>query len=516
MRRIEDVLDCWFDSGSMPFAQVHYPFENREWFEHHYPGDFIVEYISQTRGWFYTLHVLATALFDRPAFRTCVAHGIVLGSDAQKMSKSLRNYPDPYEMFDSYGSDAMRWFLLSSSILRGSDLAVTEPAIRDAVRQVVNPLWNTWYFFTLYANSAGEAGYRARFRADQVQVLDRYVLAKLHDLVTQTTTAMDAYDFFAACGAIRSFLDTLTNWYIRRSRDRFWVGDADAFDTRFTAVHVLCRVAAPLMPLVTEEVFTGLTDARSVHLADWPLASEIPADAALVRAMDRVRDVCSVALSIRKANGLRVRLPLASLTVAVPDAESLAPFVSLIADEVNVKEVRLTSDVGAVATSDLALVPAVLGPRLGAQTQKVIHAAKGGDWERADDGAVSAGGVVLEEGEYTVRLVPIDNAASACLPGSVGVVVVDLDVTPELTREGLARDLVRAIQQARRDAQLHVSDRVTLTLDGLPADLVSAVETHRDVIARETLATGITVTEAGLTPNAEVDGRRIHVGLVKE
>jgi isoleucyl-tRNA synthetase len=267
---------------------------------------------------------------------------------------------------------------------------------------------------------------------------------------------------------------------------------------------------------VTEEVFTGLTDARSVHLADWPLASELPADAALVTAMDRVRDVCSVALSIRKANGLRVRLPLASVTVAVPDAESLAPFVSLIADEVNVKEVRLTSDVGAVATSDLALVPAVLGPRLGAQTQKVIHAAKGGDWTRADDGAVTAGGIALVEGEYTVRLVPMDNASSACLPGSVGVVIVDLELTPELTTEGLARDLVRAIQQARRDAQLHVSDRVSLTLDGLPADLVSAVDTHRDVIARETLATGITVTEAGLTPNAEVDGRRIHVGLVKE
>ena len=515
MRRVPDVLDCWFESGSMPFAQVHYPFENREWFEHHYPGDFIVEYISQTRGWFYTLHVLATALFDRPAFRTCVAHGIVLGSDAQKMSKSLRNYPDPYDMFDSYGSDAMRWFLLSSSILRGSDLAVTEPAIRDAVRQVINPLWNTWYFFTLYANSAGEGGYRARFRTDQAQVLDRYVLAKLHDLVTQTTASMDAYDFFAACAAIRSFLDTLTNWYIRRSRDRFWVGDTDAFDTLFTALHVLCRVAAPLLPLVTEEVFTGLTDARSVHLADWPVASEIPADASLGRAMDRVRDVCSVALSIRKANGLRVRLPLASLTVAVPDAESLAPFVSIIAEEVNVKEVHLTSDVGAVATSDLALVPAVLGPRLGAQTQKVIHAAKGGDWTRADDGAVSAGGVALVEGEYTVRLVPMDNEASACLPGSEGVVVVDLEVTPALTIEGLARDLVRAIQQARRDAQLQVSDRISLTLDGLPADLASAVETHRDVIARETLATSINVTDEGSAPNAEVDGRRIHIGVVK-
>jgi isoleucyl-tRNA synthetase len=327
---------------------------------------------------------------------------------------------------------------------------------------------------------------------------------------------MDAYDFFAACAAIRSFLDTLTNWYIRRSRDRFWVGDADAFDTLFTALHVLCRVAAPLLPLVTEEVFTGLTDARSVHLADWPVATEIPADAMLVRAMDRVRDVCSVALSIRKANGLRVRLPLASLTVAVPDAESLEPFVSIIAEEVNVKRVLLTSDVNAVATSDLALVPALLGPRLGAQTQKVIQGAKAGNWTRAGDGSVSAGGVDLIDGEYTVRLVPMDSKASACLSGSEGVVVVDLEVTPALTTEGLARDLVRAIQQARRDAQLHVSDRIALTLDGLPPDLVSAVDTHRDVMARETLATSVNVTDMDLAPNAEVDGRRIHIGVVKE
>ena len=155
MRRVTEVLDCWFESGSMPFAQVHYPFENREWFEHHYPGDFIVEYIGQTRGWFYTLHVLATALFDRPAFTTCVSHGIVLGNDGQKASKSLRNYPDPFEMFDSYGSDAVRWFLMSSAILRGTDLSVTEQGIRDAARQVILPLWNSWYFFTLYANAGG-------------------------------------------------------------------------------------------------------------------------------------------------------------------------------------------------------------------------------------------------------------------------------------------------------------------------------------------------------------------------
>jgi len=515
MRRVPEVLDCWFESGSMPFAQVHYPFENRDWFEHHYPGDFIVEYIGQTRGWFYTLHVLATALFDRPAFRTCVAHGIVLGNDGQKMSKSLRNYPDPYDMFDTYGSDAMRWFLLSSAILRGSDLVVTEQAIRDAVRQVLNPFWNAWYFFTLYANSAPGGGYRARLRTDQPAVLDRYLLAKLHDLVTATTAAMDAYDLFAACAEIRSFLDTLTNWYIRRSRERFWAGDPDAFDTLFTALHVLCRVSAPLLPLVSEHVFRGLGGGRSVHLADWPEAGALPADEALVASMDRVRDVCSAALSIRKANGLRVRLPLTGLTVATPGADALEPFATIIADEVNVKEVRLRGDVASVAAPVLAVVPAALGPRLGPDTQAVIRAVKAGDWHRDRDGSVVAGGVRLLEGEYTLRLVAADGAAAATLGGGDGVVLLDTEVTPLLEAEGLARDLVRAVQQARREAGLDVSDRIELTLGGLPGDIAAAVEAHRAFVAGETLALSVVVVEAAGEPNAEVDGRSIHVSVAR-
>ena len=208
MRRVPEVLDCWFESGSMPFAQVHYPFENREWFESHYPGDFIVEYIGQTRGWFYTLHVLATALFDRPAFSTCVSHGIVLGDDGQKMSKSLRNYPDPMGIFDTYGADAMRWYLLSSSILRGADFSVTEQGIRETVRQVLLPLWNSWYFLSLYANAEGMTG---EFRFDSTNVLDRYVAAKLRVLVHDMTSALDNYDLFEACQRMRSFLDVLTN-----------------------------------------------------------------------------------------------------------------------------------------------------------------------------------------------------------------------------------------------------------------------------------------------------------------
>ena len=260
MRRVPEVLDCWFESGSMPFAQVHYPFENRDWFEDHYPGDFIVEYTGQTRGWFYTLHVLATALFDRPAFKTCVSHGIVLGSDNLKMSKSLRNYPDPMEVFDSHGADAMRWYLLSSPILRGSDFSVTATGLRDTARQVLLPLWNAWYFLALYANVAGYQGQVAEEPSGRHSdhVLDRYILAKSRRLVEEMTVVMDAYDLFGACARIRAFVDVLTNWYIRRSRQRFWDGDHDAIDTLHTVLDVVVRVAAPLLPFVADEIHGGL------------------------------------------------------------------------------------------------------------------------------------------------------------------------------------------------------------------------------------------------------------------
>ena len=277
MRRIPDVFDVWFDSGSMPYAQVHYPFENRDWFDTHYPGDFIVEYIGQTRGWFYTLHVLATALFDRPAFKTCVAHGIVLGSDGQKMSKSLRNYPDVSEVFDRDGSDAMRWFLMASPILRGGNLIVTEQGIRDGVRQVLLPFWNAYSFLALYAPKVGT------WRADSAHVLDRYILAKLAVLRDDLTAAMDGCDISGACEQLRQFTEALTNWYVRRSRSRFWEEDPDAIDTLHTALEVTARLAAPLLPMTTEIIWRGITGERSVHLSDWPAADLLPVDARVGR-----------------------------------------------------------------------------------------------------------------------------------------------------------------------------------------------------------------------------------------
>ena len=490
MRRVPEVLDCWFESGSMPFAQVHYPFENRDWFETHNPGDYIVEYVGQTRGWFYTLHVLSTALFDRPAFKAAVSHGIILGDDGQKMSKSLRNYPDVNEVFDRDGADAMRWFLLSSPILRGGNLSVTEQGIREGVRQVLLPLWNTWYFFSLYANAAG---YDAKISHASTDVLDRYLLAKTRDLIVSVEENMNRFDSYSAASNLRDFADVLTNWYVRRSRDRFWVGSDEAFDTLYTVIEAVCRVAAPLLPMVTEEVWKGLTGGRSVHLESWPDASLFPSDPVLVRAMDQVRSVASVSNSLRKGAGLRVRLPLNKLTVVIEGSHELGDFASLIADELNVKNIALvelsldsTKDFGVV--KQLTVNSRVAGPRLGKEVQQVIQAAKAGNWSEVN-GVVTVGAFELIEGEYDLALVADVSETEdqiGILPGG-GFVILDGHVTPELEAEGVARDLIRTVQQARKDAGLDVSDRIKLTVTGDEA-LLAATGTHKALVMSETLA----------------------------
>ncbi|HEY3574464.1 MAG TPA: isoleucine--tRNA ligase [Arthrobacter sp.] len=500
MRRVEDVLDVWFDSGSMPYGQVHYPFENEAWFDTHNPADFIVEYIGQTRGWFYMLHILSTALFDRPAFRNVISHGIVLGSDGQKMSKSLRNYPDVSEVLDRDGSDAMRWFLMSSPILRGGNLVVTEQGIRDGVRQVILPLWNVYSFFTLYTNAAaGGAGYDAQLRYDgYTDTLDQYLLANTGDLVRNMTAQLDTYDISGACDELRSYLDMLTNWYVRRSRQRFFDENADAFDALYTALEAVCRVAAPLLPLVSEEIWRGLTGGRSVHLADWPDPELFPSNAALVEAMDRVQQICSTGSSLRKAANLRVRLPLQELTVVAPGADALEGFAAVVADELNLRSVRLL-DAASASPEEFGIEQKLVvnaraaGPRLGKNVQLAIKGSKSGDWSVSDAGVVTAGGLELEPQEYTLETVVAESdggsaaasSAAAVLPTG-GFVVLNTEVTPELEAEGLARDMVRAIQQARKDAALNVSDRIRTTVNAAQ-NVIDALLANAELVKTETL-----------------------------
>ena len=502
MRRIEDVLDVWFDSGSMPYAQVHYPFENQAWFDEHSPADFIVEYIGQTRGWFYVMHVLSTALFDRPAFTGVSCHGIVLGSDGQKMSKSLRNYPDVSEVFDRDGSDAMRWFLMSSPVLRGGNLVVTEEGIRAGVREFLLPLWNSWYFFATYANASGVRGYEATWRTDSTDVLDRYILALTGDLVRGVADDLEGLDSTTAAARLRDFAEVLTNWYIRRSRDRFWVGvtddpaSRDAFDTLYTVLETLARVAAPLLPLVSEHVWKGVTGGRSVHLQDWPDASAFAPASDIRSAMDAVREVSSAANALRKREGLRVRLPLAALTVVVRDAVALVPFEAILRDELNVKAVELIELDEAVAerygiSRRLSVNARAAGPRLGRRVQHVIAGARAGVWEEID-GAVVVDGIALESGEYDLTLEAggVAEGVAISLLADGGFVLLDTVTTPELEAEGLARDMIRAVQETRKAAGFEVSDRIRLELLFADAGDLAKVESAFEIadVAGETLA----------------------------
>ncbi len=493
MRRVPDVLDCWFESGSMPFAQVHYPFENKSWFENHFPADFIVEYIAQTRGWFYTMMVLGTALFDRPPFLNCICHGVVVDEDGKKLSKRLRNYPSPEEVYSTLGADALRWFLVSSPILRGSDLSIDREGkgIAEVVRLIINPIWNAWYFFSLYANSDGV---KARIRSDQEGRLDRYILAKTRQMIVQVGEAMESYEIAEACAVIRRFMDALNNWYIRRSRDRFWAREKtadkqDAYDTLYTVLESLCRVAAPFLPLLTEEIWRGLSGGESVHLTDWPDVADYPEETDLVADMDRIRDVCSAALGLRKEARVRTRQPLPALIVAGAGADRLDPFLDLVRDEVNVKDVRTSDDLQSMGDFKLSLNARVLGPKLGKDMKAVLAASRSGDWSREDD-AVRIAGHRLEAGEFELKLEPkegFDAFATTALPSNDALVALDISSTPELEREGLARDLVRLVQMVRRDLDLDVTRMIRLEL-ALDAEGEAALSAHEDYLRDQTLA----------------------------
>ena len=514
MRRVPEVLDCWFESGSMPFAQVHYPFENSEWFEKNFPADFIVEYINQTRGWFYTLHVLAGALFSQPAFQNVICHGVLLAADGNKLSKRLRNYTEPTDIFANQGSDALRWYLMATNIVRGGDTRISDDGIDDVARQVLIPIWNAYSFFTLYANVDG---YRAQFRTDSGDVLDRYLLAKTRLTLESVTASLDAYDLPGAAAELHAFIDALNNWYIRRSRERFWGdsaagssaggqtgGDSDAFDTLYTVLRIFVAMAAPLLPMIAEEIYRGLTGGESVHLSDWPDPAQLPADPELVRNMDAVRAAASAALRVREDAGLRVRLPLPQVTVAGAGAEQLEPFADLLASEINVAEVVLSDELGGAATHVLRPNGSALGPRLGPAAQEVFVAARSGDWHVTSEGGIVAGGHELSEGDYQLALQPADASTTSVLDVQQLVVVLDTTVTPESEAEGAARDLIRSVQQKRKDRDLNVTDRIRLRVRWSPADL-GAVRRHESLIAAAVLATEVEWLEGGEEPRIEFD-----------
>ncbi len=494
MRRVNDVFDCWFESGSMPYGQVHYPFENKDWFENHFPADFIVEYSAQTRGWFYTLMVLSTALFDRPPFLNCICHGVILDSTGQKLSKRLNNYADPLELFEKYGSDALRVTMLSSTVVRGQELLIDKEGkmVFDSLRLFIKPIWNSYHFFCLYANSDM---LKAEISFDSKSVLDRYILSKLKLTVSAIENSMDAFDSQAAYDAISNFFEVLNNWYIRRSRNRFWKAEKDqdkidAYNTLYTALNVMTKAMSSLLPLISEHIYLGITGNKSnkdsVHLTDFPTLDKVTVDAELVHIMDQVLDICSTALFIRSTDNIRVRQPLASLQIITKNSDSFKDFEDLIKDEINVKSISYSDELSNYADKKLSINFPVLGKRLPTKMKDIISLSKQGKWE--EDGAklIIAGEILLPE-EYSLILEPRAARGAKSLSNNQGMISLDLEITKELEDEGIARDIIRLVQQARKEAEFDVSDRIHLELKS-NLNLEPILKNHGNLISEQTLS----------------------------
>ncbi len=483
-KRITDVLDCWVESGSMPFAQYHYPFENADKFNANFPADYIIEGQDQTRGWFYSLMVLATALFDKPAFKTVSVNGMVVDDNKKKMSKSLGNFVNPSEQIEQYGADAVRLYILGSNFLKaepvGVDLAgkvFTEPQ-----KTILTPLWNAYHFFTLYAN-AGEVVAENDTASDNP--LDKYILAELNELIVTVGGALDKYAPDVAIKEFVRFLDILNNWYIRRSRARFWDEEQAAFNTLYVVLTTVTQLLAPFAPFVTDYIYKNLTGAESVHLTDFPVLSA--RDESIVADMRHVQAIVSTGKQLREQYKLRNRLPLSKMIVA---GRGNAEYADIIRDELNVKDVQFISDISSVADSFVYLITPKIGARLGGALREIIPAVKQGNYELSGDNLI-ASGQTLNADEFEMRLTVKDGVAGAALPDNTAVVVLDTNVDAELVAEGLANDALRFIQDTRKATGLDVSDRINMEFQADPA-LAAAIDTHKARIMADALIRNIT------------------------
>lgn len=504
-KRIPDVLDCWVESGSMPFASLHYPFENADKFAATFPADYIIEGQDQTRGWFYSLMVMATALFDAPAFRTVSANGMVVDEHKKKFSKSLGNFVNPAEQIENYGADAVRLFILGSNFLKAEPVPVDAAGkvFTEATKTILTPLWNAYHFFTLYANAGGIT---ANDSVANGNVLDKYIVAELNELIRVTGDALDEYKPDVAIKEFVRFLDILNNWYIRRSRERFWDEDVDAFNTLHYVLTTVCKCLAPFAPFISEYIYKNLTNNESVHLQSFPVA--IDTDDAIVRDMRRVQSVVSVGKQLREQYKLRNRLPISKITIAGSD---LHTYAEIIADELNAKHIDFTPNISSVADSFVYLITPKIGARLGGALREIIPAVKQGAYEISGDKLI-VGAHTLNADEFENRLTVLPGITGAALPDNTAVVVLDTEMNAELVAEGLANDALRFIQDSRKAAGLDVSDRIKLTYNADPA-LAAAIDAHRARIMSDALV--VEMTRGDGEYETQIEGYAITIGIQK-
>ena len=521
MRRIPDVFDCWFESGSMPFASCHYPFENKEWFDKHFPADFITEATDQTRGWFYTLVVMAVALFGKAPFRTCICSGFVFDEKGQKLSKKLQNYAEPTEFFNKYGSDAFRWLLLSSPLLRGEIARISKEGteVATTARRAEIPYYNAYHFFTLYAN-ADEI--KAEYDTKSDEILDKYILAKLEELKETAKGCLDRYDIATFTTRVEKFLDILNNWYIRQCRERFWgtsvskESQVKAFNTLYVVLCDISKIMAPLMPFVTDFVYKNLTGETSVHLTQYPKARKLNADEEkLVEAMDAVVAICSTTKTLREEASIRNRQPLNLLTVASQKVDEVKEYEAIIKAECNVHNVAFTTEIDKYAKKLLYIYTPIVGKRLGRALAQIQVAAKANDYRINEaNGECEIAGYTLLPNEYEIKVQMIDEKmAGKATADSSAIVILDTVITPELKVEGDVRDFIRAIQEERKNRNFDISDRIELRYYSEDADVVRGIEKFEKEIATTVLATEMSKTDKKCS--VEVDGTSITFDIEK-
>ncbi|MBI2453222.1 isoleucine--tRNA ligase [Candidatus Peregrinibacteria bacterium] len=530
MKRIEEVLDCWFESGSMPYAQKHYPFENKEWLDNHFPADFIAEGLDQTRGWFYTLHVLAIALSEnigdkknKPAFKNVIVNGIVLAQDGSKMSKSKKNYPDPQHMFDKYGADAVRFYLMNSPVVRALDLRFSEKGVEEVVKSVILPIWNAYSFFVTYANIdqwTPKEQDEKKVPTKPKNKLDRWILSSLNELILLVTKDMDNYDL-QAIKPIYDFIQDLTNWYIRRSRRRFWKTENDedknhAYETLYMVLTKLTQITSPWMPFLSEEIYTNLTGEKSVHLTSWPTVKKNDIDHKLNEEMRLVQQIVNLGRRARQKAEIKIRQPLQKIDIILPEkcnAEMISDQLSAILDELNIKEIEFLHDTSLIAQPYAMPLAKILGPKYGPKVQEIIQEAKKGNFLRLKNGNVKIGDYELLSDEIEIGYKGKEGFDVEHEDGLV--VALDTEMTDELRYEGFARDIVRFLQEMRKEANYHISDRIYIKVEGAN-ETQKTLEIFEDYIKRETLSEAINEkVNYNLEQTKEINGEKIHLGVYK-
>jgi isoleucyl-tRNA synthetase len=520
MRRVPEVIDVWFDSGSMPFAQFGAPRENLEHFEQRFPADFVCEALDQTRGWFYSLLAISTLLFDRSSFRNVVCLGLILDEQGRKMSKSLGNTVEPWEVIDRYGADALRWYFFTSKY-PWDGYRFSLNAIGEAVRQFLLQLWNTYGFYVLYANANDIAAPHAE--AAEFSDLDRWVLSRLQATVGTVRERLEDFDATGGGRALQAFVDELSNWYVRRSRRRFWEGDAAAFWTLRECLSTVAKLLAPFCPFIADEIYDNLDGTEpSVHLCDFP-DTTLPTrrDGDLEAAMAVARETVRLGLAARGQANVKIRQPLGAAVVVATGRERAAieRLAEIVREELNVRELRFVSRADELGQVEIKPNYRTLGPRFGKEMPRIAVAVAGLDAPHAaavlrDGGAVAinVGGAehTLEAEDLLISMKPLDGYQVE-REGSHAV-ALETTIDESLRIEGWARDIVRAVQSARQAAGLEVSDRILLTLDGDNA-LLDAARSYETYVANETLATSIGFEDLDGTEPVTIDGRSLKIGV---